>query len=65
MNLLSDQVVTADLIYCAIMFYFLIEVTWAVIYIVLEGISLGSFSGVSETADLIYFSFVTLTTFLV
>jgi voltage-gated potassium channel Kch len=35
---------------------------WAGIYIILEGISPGSFSGVSETADLLYFSFVTLTT---
>ena len=61
-NLLSYRVVTADLIYCAISTYFLIGVMWAGIYIVLEGISPGSFSGVSETADLLYFSFVTLTT---
>jgi hypothetical protein len=61
-NLLSYRVVTADLIYCAISTYFLIGVMWAGIYIVLEGISPGSFSGISETADLLYFSFVTLTT---
>jgi len=35
---------------------------WAGIHTVLEGISPGSISGISETADLIYFSFVTLTT---
>ena len=35
---------------------------WAGLYTVLEGISPGSFSGTSETADLLYFSFVTLTT---
>ena len=61
-NLLSYRVVTADLIYCAISTYFLIGVMWAGIYIVLEGIFPGSFSGISETADLLYFSFVTLTT---
>ncbi len=61
-NLLSYRVVTADLIYCAISTYFLIGVMWAGIYFVLEGISPGSFSGISETADLLYFSFVTLTT---
>jgi hypothetical protein len=61
-NLLSYRVITADLIYCAISTYFLIGVMWSGIYIVLEGISPGSFSGISETADLLYFSFVTLTT---
>jgi hypothetical protein len=35
---------------------------WGGVYIVLEGISPGSFSGISETGDLLYFSFVTLTT---
>jgi len=35
---------------------------WSGIYVVLEGISPGSFSGLSETTDLLYFSFVTLTT---
>jgi hypothetical protein len=61
-NLLSYRVITADLIYCAISTYFLIGVMWAGIYIVLEGIFPGSFSGLSEIADLVYFSFVTLTT---
>ena len=61
-NILSYRVVTADLIYCAISTYFLIGVMWAGIYLILEGISPGSFSGVSDTADLLYFSFVTLTT---
>ncbi len=35
---------------------------WAGIDVVLEGISPHSFSGTSETSDLLYFSFVTLTT---
>ena len=61
-NLLSNRVITADLIYCAISTYFLIGVMWAGIYMVLEGISPGSFSGISEAGDLLYFSFVTLTT---
>ena len=35
---------------------------WTGIYAIVEGIFPGSFSGISETADLLYFSFVTLTT---
>ena len=61
-NLLSIRVITADLIYCAISIYLLIGIMWAGIYTVIEGISPGSFSGSSETPDLLYFSFVTLTT---
>ena len=61
-KLLSYRVVTADLIYCAISTYFMIGVMWSGIYIVLEGIYPGSFSGISEAGDLLYFSFVTLTT---
>jgi hypothetical protein len=61
-NLLSYRVVTADLIYCAISTYFLIGVMWSGIYMVLEGIHPGSFAGISEAGDLLYFSFVTLTT---
>ncbi len=61
-NLLSIRVITADLIYCAISIYLLIGILWAGIYTVLEGISPGSFSVTSETTDLLYFSFVTLTT---
>ncbi len=61
-NLLSYRVITADLIYCAISTYFLIGIMWAGIYTVLEGIYPGSFSGISEAGDLLYFSFVTLTT---
>jgi voltage-gated potassium channel len=40
----------------------LIGIMWTGIYIVLEGIYPGSFSGISEAGDLLYFSFVTLTT---
>ena len=61
-NLLSQKIITANLIYCAISIYLLIGIMWAGLYVVLEGISPGSFSGISDTADLVYFSFVTLTT---
>ena len=61
-NLLSYRVVTADLIYCAIAAYLMIGIMWTGIYMVLEGIYPGSFSGISETGDLLYFSFVILTT---
>lgn len=58
-NLLSIRVITADLIFCAISIYLLIGIMWAGIYSVLEGIAPGSFS---DNTDLLYFSFVTLTT---
>lgn len=61
-NLLSYRVITANLVFCAISIYFMIGVMWAGVYRVLEGIFPGSFSGISETDDLLYFSFVTLTT---
>ncbi len=60
--LLAIRVVTADLIYCAISIYLLIGVGWAGVYTIIEGISPGSFSGIPESGDLLYFSFVTLTT---
>jgi len=61
-NLLSYRVITGDVIYCAISTYFMIGIMWAGVYMITEGISPGSFSGIFETADLMYFSFVTLTT---
>ena len=62
MKLLSYRAVTANLIYSAIAAYLMIGVMWAGIYNVLEGISPGSIVGISQYGDLIYFSFVTLTT---
>jgi hypothetical protein len=61
-NLLSYRVVTANLIYCAISTYLMIGFMWSGIYIILEGIYPDSFSGISEAGDLLYFSFVILTT---
>jgi hypothetical protein len=61
-NLLSIKVVTGDMIFCAISIYLLIGIGWAGIYTVVEGISPGSFSVAFESGDLLYFSFVTLTT---
>jgi len=60
--LLSIKVVTADLVYCAISIYLLIGIGWAGIYTIVEGVSPGSFSGTSASGDLLYFSFVSLTT---
>jgi hypothetical protein len=60
-HLLSIREVTADMIYSAISIYLLIGIGWAGIYDLVEIISPGSFSGQPE-ADLLYFSFVTLTT---
>jgi hypothetical protein len=61
-RLLAIRVVTADLIYCAISIYLLIGVGWGGVYTIVEVISPGSFSGTPESGDLLYFSFVTLTT---
>jgi hypothetical protein len=61
-SLLTIRVVTADMLFCAISIYLLIGMMWAGVYTVVEGISPGSFAGASEAVDLIYFSFVTLTT---
>ncbi len=61
-NLLSITVVTSDLIYCAIATFLLIGIGWAGVYTVVEAVSPGSFSAETETGDLLYFSFVTLTT---
>jgi hypothetical protein len=44
--------VTADMIYCAIATYFLIGTMWSGIYHILEGISPGSFSGISGTREI-------------
>jgi hypothetical protein len=61
-TLLSYRVITADLVYCAISTYLLIGIMWTALYALIEGISPGSFSGISKIEDLLYFSFVTLTT---
>ena len=61
-SILAIRVVTADLIYCAISIYLLIGIGWAGIYTIVEGISPGSFSVTSASGDLLYFSFVSLTT---
>ena len=61
-RLLDIREVTADLVYCAISIYLLIGVGWAGLYTIVEGILPGSFSGTLESEDLLYFSFVTLTT---
>jgi len=61
-SILAIRVVTADLIYCAISIYLLMGMGWAGVYAIVESISPGSFSGTPESGDLLYFSFVTLTT---
>ena len=62
-KLLSFRIVTANLIYCAVSIYLLIGMTWAGVYGVLEGTAPGTFAGLSSAReDLVYFSFVTLTT---
>lgn len=61
-NLLSHRIITANMIYCAISTYLLIGVMWSGIYMVIEGISPGSFTGISDPSDLLYFSFTSLTT---
>lgn len=65
-HLLTQKVVTADLIWGAVCGYFLIGFMWGDIYSLLEIFQPGSFNlGQQQAADmdrLIYFSFVTLST---
>jgi hypothetical protein len=61
-DLLTRKAITTDMIYCAISIYLLIGIMWAGVYGLLESVSPGSFSATSGSVDLIYFSFVTLTT---
>lgn len=58
---LTQRVITPDMIYGAISIYLLIGFMWAGVYVILEVISPDSFSGLSGLIDLAYFSFVTLT----
>jgi hypothetical protein len=61
-DLLARHTVTADMIYCAVSIYLLIGMMWSGIYILLEAAQPGSFEGLSAAADIVYFSFVALTT---
>ncbi len=65
-HLITQKVVTVDLIWGAVCGYFLIGFMWGDIYSLLETIHPGSFNlgeqGVSDIDNLIYFSFVTLAT---
>ena len=66
-NVVTARVVTGDVICGAIAVYLLMGVAWAVIYVLLEGLSPGSF-GLGDSSrgtvwdQLLYFSFATLTT---
>ncbi len=63
----SPGAITLDRIAGAISVYFLIGLSWGLLYLTLESLSPGSFQGQltgqgDHAADLIYYSFVTLTT---
>jgi hypothetical protein len=66
---LSGKKVVADKIYGALSVYLLLGHGWAFAYIILEALNPGSFAGLSQPgivegvgSELIYYSFVTLTT---
>jgi hypothetical protein len=65
---LGDGAVTSDRLFGAISVYFLMGHGWALVYMALEMINPGSFAGISSwepggaAPELIYYSFVTLTT---
>ena len=61
-DLLVQRVITADMIFCAISIYLLIGFMWGGIYGVIETVDPGAFTGLDRTADILYFSFVALTT---
>ncbi len=62
---LGGSKVDASELYGAVSVYVMIGITWGVLYLLLELISPGSFSGlgqVGESSDFVYFSLVTLST---
>jgi hypothetical protein len=61
-EILARREVTADMIYCAISIYLLIGVAWSGVYGILELLAPGSFTGSHAAADMVYYSFVALTT---
>lgn len=61
-DLLARRSITADMIYCAVSIYLLLGMMWSGVYTILEVASPGSFQGLTVSADIIYFSFVALTT---
>jgi len=64
--ILKSTEVSRDILYGAISIYFLIGGTFSTIYMLLEAVKPGSIinniSGVVTTSDLLYFSYITLTT---
>jgi len=61
-DLMEQRVVTGEMIFCAISIYLLIGVAWAGVYGILEAAAPGSFHGITEAADILYYSFIALTT---
>lgn len=64
--ILKSNKISGDIFYGAVCIYFLIGGTWSSIYILLESIQPGSIinnmSGSINLSDLVYFSYITLTT---
>ncbi len=69
-HIIRDKRIQADTLYGAVCVYLMLGLTWYMIYSFFEHINPGSFycgdaqnlNGVLDGADLLYFSFVTLTT---
>ncbi len=65
-RVLRDERVTLNTVYGAVCVYFLLVLFWTFIFILIEHVEPGSFSGIGgsgeEVSDFLYFSMVTLTT---
>jgi voltage-gated potassium channel len=65
-RVLRDERVTLNTVYGAVCVYFLLVLFWAFIFILIEHVEPGSFSGIGsageEVSDFLYFSMVTQTT---
>lgn len=61
-DLLVQRNITAGMILCAISIYLLIGFMWGGIYGVIETADPRAFAGLDHAADILYFSFVALTT---
>jgi len=64
--ILKSKKISVDILFGTVCIYFLIGGTWSTVYILLEAIYPGSItnniSGVVNLSDLVYFSYITLTT---
>ncbi len=61
-HILQRTEITSDTLYGAVCVYLMLGMSWMLLYRFVETIHPGSFTGATHWSDLLYYSFVTLTT---